>query len=146
MFLAYVLAMIAAALPSTHPPTPTVTSLGVTRSATLGSHCWQNGDTGECADAPFIEPRHHLAWHAGRPIVVDLKLPARSLQAQAMSVTKRGARVRRLITVSAHRRGTAGRRWVVRLPSRARADNVLSLFGQFTQGEVSASIGIREQR
>ena len=139
----------AAARTRHNPPTPRVRTLGVTRPVELVSFCWsyQNGDGtggGECADGEVHKPDRTLRWRSRNRFVVDFRLPAHDVGVEAVRLT--GGRQRHVVQAHVAAANGSGRRWLLRLPRRAAADNVLIISARFAQGDVEAELGIRRVR
>ena len=132
-----------------HPPVPRVSTLGVTRSATLVSYCWTHhladGEAlGTCADGTPGHSAHPLRWRPGVDIRVDLRLPAHGVQIQAMRITGHiDGRPTHIVGLKVLRVDPSGDRWVFRLPRRAASDTDLLISGFFANGDVEADLGIR---
>src|SRR5437763_16470016 len=130
-----------------HPPVPRVSTLGVTRSATLVSYCWAvehgNRASGICADGTLGTPAHTLRWRHGVKLVADLRLPAHDVQIQAVRLDGQGGQPSHVIDLKVKAADQAGRRWAFRLPRRAVRDNALLISANFAQGDEFAELGIR---
>jgi hypothetical protein len=131
----------------TQPPIPRVSTLGVTRLATLVSYCWAEklpggGSHGACVDGTTGHPAHTLQWEPGVQVRVDLGLVARNVDIQATRLGGVGARPSHVIDVKVARIDASGRRWTLRLPSRAKRDTDLLISAQFANGDVEADLGI----
>jgi hypothetical protein len=138
----------AAAVSRQRPPTPTLSTLGVKRPATLVSYCWtrprsDGSRRGICADGVPGHPARTLPWRAGTKIVLDLRLPAHRVTVQAVRISVPGARPTHVIEAHAAASDASGRRWVFRLSRKARVDTELLIFGRFAQGDAEAELGIR---
>lgn len=130
------------------PPTPQVSTLGVTGSATLVSYCWTEtlpggGGRGVCADGAPGRPAHTLPWRPGATIRIDLRLPAHDVQVQAIRITGGfGGRQSDVVRLSVVRVDRAGQSWSVRLPRRAARDSDLLISARFANGDVTADLGL----
>jgi hypothetical protein len=129
------------------PPAPRVSTLGVTRAATLDSYCWNvslgNGSsTGTCADGTFGHPDHTVLWRPAAKLVVHQGLPVHDVHIQAVRLTSRGARPTHVIQLHLMRADRTGRSWSLRLPRKATHDNELLISARFTHGDAEAEIGI----
>jgi hypothetical protein len=133
--------------PAGRPPEPLVSTLGVSRSATLVSYCWQvtgrGSSRGECADGAPGSPAHILRWRAGASVSIDLYLPAHGVQIEAARIGGFGRAVRHVIHLRPRRVDRAGRRWVIRLPRRAEDDTDLLITARFVNGDLGADVGLR---
>lgn len=132
-----------------HPPAPQVSTLGVTRSATLWGYCWSHtlpggGGRAVCADGAPGHPAQTLRWLPGATIRVDLRLPAHDVQIQAVRITGFWLRGRQsiIVTLSVERVDRAGHIWSVRLPRRSARDNDLLIFARFANGDLAADVGL----
>ena len=134
-----------------HPPTPQVSTLGVTRSATLVGYCWSQtlpggGGRGVCADGAPGDPAHTLRWRPGATIRIDLRLPAHDVHIQAVRITGGfGGRPSIIVTLSVERVDRAGHIWSIRLPPRSAGDNDLLIFARFTNGDLLADLGLHRK-
>jgi len=129
------------------PPKPKVTTLGVTKYASLVSYCWQSDGKGICADGAGGSPKSTIAWRAGREVRIDFRLPAREVSAQTVHIATPGAPPTHEVKLRAKRLDKAGRRYLVRLLSRSKGANELTLFARFKeQGDVFAELGLRRLR
>jgi hypothetical protein len=134
-----------------HPPIPRVSTLGVTRKATLVSYCWQTQSAageggGGCADGIPGDPAHMLLWRPGRNVWVDLGRPAHDVQIQAVRFTDAtGSRPHETVRVTIIALDQTGRHWKFRLPRRARRDTDLLIGAHFQNGDIEADIGIRRR-
>jgi hypothetical protein len=126
-----------------------VSTLGVTRSATLVSYCWSEHlagglDVGRCADGNPGHAAHTLRWRPGARVGVDLRLPAHDVRIEAVRIAGRpGRRPGQVVRLHAARVDSVGRRWAVRLPQRASNDTDLLISAQFADGDVEADLGLR---
>ena len=134
----------------THPPTPRVSTLGVTRSATLVSYCWTHklpagGSQGVCADGTLVHPAHTLRWEPGARVRVDLGLAAHDVEIQAVRLEAAGGRhsLSHIIRLRIAGIDASGRRWKLRLPRRAKTDTELLISARFANGDVEADLGLR---
>jgi hypothetical protein len=138
------------------PPVPRVSTLGVTRSATLVSYCWSEhvaggGASGTCVDGIPGHPAHTLDWRPSAKLRVDLRLPAHDVQIQAVRITSGiggrpsgiGGRPSHVVRLHVARVDRAGRLWTVRLPQRSASDTDLMISAFFTDGDIEADLGIR---
>jgi hypothetical protein len=133
---------------ATRPPTPRVSTLGVTRSATLVSYCWTQNfpggvSHGACADGIPGHPTHTLLWEPGAQIRADLGVAAHDVNVQAARFGAAGGRPSHIIHIRITGMDAGGRRWTFRLPTRAKRDTDLLISGQFANGDVEADLGIR---
>jgi hypothetical protein len=130
------------------PPEPRVSTLGVTRSASLFSYCWTEvtpggGGRGACGDGAPGKPSHTLRWRAGATVSFDLRLPAHDVQSQAVRITGGyGGRQSKVVRLALHRSDPAGRHWTTRLPGRAAPDTDLVVSASFANGDLGADIGL----
>lgn len=151
--------LILALLPSAglaavpRPPTPRVTTLGVTRAATLVSYCWSQHSpdgmgSGVCADGVLATPSasRSLSWRPRHAIYLDLRLPAHDVTVDVVRVARSGAAPRDRVRLRVRQLGAGGRRWFVVVPRRALRANALVIGAQFDEGGLSAAIGLRPAR
>lgn len=130
-----------------HPPTPQVSTLGLTRSGTLVSYCWSEplaggGGRGVCADGAPGHPAHSLLWRPGAMIRIDLLLPAHNVQIQAVRITGGfGGRQSDAVKLGVLRVDRAGRVWSTRLPRRAAQDTDLLISANLANGDLFADLG-----
>src|SRR5262249_9157554 len=133
---------------STHPPMPRVTSLGVTRSATMLSYCWWqtsgNYGSGSCTGVLGLRAAHSLRWRLGANIRVDLRRPTHDVEMQAARRTVRGEEG--VIHLNIVRKDPAGQHWALPLPGRAARDTDLMISASFAHGDIQADLGIRPSR
>jgi hypothetical protein len=124
-----------------------VSTLGVTRSASLVSYCWtdQLRGQGTCADGTPGHPAHTLRWQPGAKVRVDLRLPAHHVQIQAARFASVGSRPDHIIQLKITRINTSRRWWMLRLPRRATRDTELLIFAFFANGDVEAELGIHRR-
>jgi hypothetical protein len=132
------------------PPTPRLTTLGVTRSASLESYCWTQrlGDgssAGMCADGVFGTPTQSVSWRPRQAIYLDLRLPAHGVTVAAARLARTGSAPHERVALRVRPVGTSGTRWVIVVPRTALRSNVLVIGAQFAQGDVSAAIGLRRR-
>jgi hypothetical protein len=132
-------AAVAAPSPAVRPPAPRLTTLGVTRAATLVTYCW----AGTCADGVAGQPDHILRWRAGATIRLDLRLPAHDVSVEAERIVKLGAAPRGVVAIHARRLDEGGRRWALRIPSRAGRATDLLISARFAGGDMLADLGLR---
>ncbi len=130
------------------PPMPRVSTLGVSRSATLVSYCWTEplpggGGRGACADGMPGRPAHVMRWRPGVRLRVDLRLPARKLHIQVARFGRAGKRSGPVFDVRGVRLDASGRRWTLSLPRKAQRDTDLLISAYFGRGDVEADLGIR---
>jgi hypothetical protein len=130
------------------PPIPRVSTLGVTRSATLVSYCWTRhlpGGTnaGACADGQPGAPANTIRWRPGVKVRLDLRLPAHGVQIQAARFSSAGSRPSRLVQLKITRIDPSGRRWMFRLPRRAKHATDLLISARFANGDIEAELGLR---
>lgn len=131
-------------------PVPLISTLGVTRSATLVSYCWTRsrpGGTaiGMCADGTLGHAAHTLRWRPGAPIIIDLRLPGHGVSVQASQIATTAPAMHDVRAVHVRPFNRSGRR-VIRLPVGAQRDNDLLVSATFAQGDVTADIGLQELR
>jgi hypothetical protein len=74
---------------------------------------------------------------------VDLRLPAHGVQIQAARFASAGSRPNDIIRVKIVRIDGSRRRWMLRLPRRAKRDTDLLISAFFARGDVEADLGIR---
>jgi hypothetical protein len=135
-----------AASPDARPPAPRLTTLGVTRSATLVSYCWPQGANSQmCADGVAGRPAHILRWRAGAAIRLDLRLPARSVRVDAARIAEAGGPLRGQVHLHPRRLDGTGRRWELRIPRRAGRVTDLLIFARFEHGDFLADLGLRRR-
>jgi hypothetical protein len=134
----------------TRPPAPLVSTLGVSRSATIVSYCWTRarpggGRVGECADGMAGHPDHTLRWRPGAAVSIDLRLPAHGVTFQTQRISRPGRPPVHFppLSIRARRVDRAGRRWSIRLPARSRRDTDLLIAATFANGDVFADLGLR---
>lgn len=132
------------------PPIPRVSSLGVTRRATLVSYCWSEtfpgGGRGVCADGTPGDPAQTLRWRPGARIRVDLRLPAHDVRIQAVRFPGGiGTRPIHIVRLKIVRVDQAGRRWTLHLSRRATRDTDLLIFATFANGDIAGDLGIRRR-
>jgi hypothetical protein len=132
----------------TRPPAPVVSTLGVSRSATIVSYCWTQArpggaGVGGCADGTADHPDHRLRWRPGATVTIDLRLPAHGVTFQTERISSPGRPPGHTLTVSARRVDRAGRQWIIRLPARAERDTDLLIFATFANGDVFADLGLQ---
>ncbi len=119
------------------PPTPRLSTLGVTRSASLVSYCWTRHLPGGTA--------HTLRWRPGVKVRLDLRLPAHGVQIQAARFTSAGSRPSHLVQLKITRIDARGRRWMFRLPRRAKHATDLLISARFANGDIEADLGLGRQ-
>ena len=141
-------AVSAATSARTRPPTPFVSTLGVSRTATIVSYCWTQtrpggGVVGECADGVAGHPDRTLRWRPDAAIAIDLRLPAHGVTFQTERFSSPGRPPDHPLVVRARRVDRAGRHWIIRLPARAERDTDLLIFATFANGDVFADLGLR---
>jgi hypothetical protein len=134
-------AAVAPPPPAGGPPAPRLTTLGVTRTATLVSYCWG----GMCADGVAGQPDHVLRWRAGGTVRLDLRLPARDVSVKAERIVTPGAASRGVVALHARRLDGTGRRWALRIPSRAGRATDLLISARFAGGDILADLGLRHR-
>jgi hypothetical protein len=149
------LARVTAGRPSVpeavRPPSPQVSTLDVTRTATLFTYCWTQarpggGERGVCADGAPGRPAQTLRWRPGVAVTVDLRLPAHNVQIGAVRIRGGfGGRQSDLVHLRARRVDQAGRRWVIRLPRRAGRDTDLLISARFANGDLGADLGLQRR-
>ncbi len=132
------------------PPTPRLSTLGVTRSASLVSYCWTRhlpGGTeeGACIDGVPGAPAHTLSWRPGVKVRLDLRLPVHGVQIQAARFTSAGSRPSHLVQLKITRIDARGRRWMFRLPRRAKHATDLLISARFANGDIEADLGLGRQ-
>jgi hypothetical protein len=132
------------------PPAPFVSTLGVSRAATIVSYCWTKtrlggGTVGECADGIAGHPDHTLRWRLGAAVLIDLRLPAHDVTFQTERISSPGRPPVHLhpLTIRTRRVDRAGRRWIIRLPARATRDTDLLIAARFANGDVFADLGLQ---
>ena len=123
------------------PPKPTLTSLGVTRTATLGTYCW----TTRCVTAaPIPIPGPSLPITAGHDVLVDTELPARAVGywfSDGLSAGPTGEPP--ASRGDARRADESGRRWLIPVASRALRAPELRLDVGYPNG-VSSGVRVHE--
>ncbi|HEY6399008.1 MAG TPA: hypothetical protein VIX82_16290 [Solirubrobacteraceae bacterium] len=130
------------------PPTPRVSTLGESRSATLDSYCWTErlaggAGRGVCADGAPGHPAQILRWRDGDSIRVELNLPAHSLQVQAVRITGGfGGRQSDIVPLDVARVDGAAHTWTFRLSRRSARDTDLLIFASFANGDICAELGL----
>lgn len=132
---------------SARPPQPTLTTLDVTRSASVVSYCWsspqpQGGTIGACADGTAGHAARTLRWRPRAPLRLDLHLPARAVRVDAAKHPERAQSVRDLIHIRLHRVDRAGRRWLFYLTPTTKGDTDLLISAWFARGDIEADIGL----
>ena len=132
------------------PPTPRISTLGVTRLASPFSYCWEQAlaggkGAGVCADGAPGAPAHSLRWRPGAPVSIDLRLAAHNVQIEVARIGGFAQRMHDVVHLNARRVDQAGRLWVIRLPQRAIQDTDLLISALFANGDLSADIGLRQQ-
>jgi hypothetical protein len=135
------------ASPQLRPPAPLVSTLGITRSATLVSYCWMQtlpggGGRGVCADGMLGRAVHTLRWQPGRAVLIDLRLPAHDVQVEAARITDPGRPARHVLALRTRRTDRTGRRWITHLPASATSDTDLVISARFENGDLTADLGI----
>jgi hypothetical protein len=135
-------AAAAAPSPAADPPVPRLTTLGVTRTATLVSYCWG----GRCSDGPGGQSDHILRWRAGATVRLDLRLPAHDVSVEAERIVTPGAAPRGVVALHARPLDGTGRRWAFRIPSRASRATDLFISAYFAGGDILADVGLRRRR
>jgi hypothetical protein len=130
-----------------HPPKPKVTTLGVTKYASLVSYCWHTDGKGTCADGVGGSPKSTIAWRAGREVRIDFRLPVHEVSVQTVHIAKLGAPSTGEVKLRVKRLDKAGRRYLVRIAARSKGANELVMFARFVeQGDVFAELGLRRLR
>jgi hypothetical protein len=136
---------------STHPPRPSLRTLGVTQAATLVSYCWSyrtkgGGGVGQCVDGTLANPAQTLRWRPRVPVRLDLHLPAHGVRVDAYRQPS-GPRARDTrVRIHLHRVDSAGRRWVFYVPPATKDHTDLAISAIFTRGDVFAEIGLRKAK
>jgi hypothetical protein len=125
--------------PASRPPAPRVSTLGVTRIATLVSSCWSASGPGVCADGAPGHAGQILRSSSDAPVRVDLRLAAHDVHFETARVIPPGAE-RDVAHVRARPLDRVGRRWTVCLSPRARRANDLLIFARFAQGDMLADL------
>jgi hypothetical protein len=130
---------------SSRPPQPSLTTLGVTRTAVLVSYCWADRgrpETTACADGSLARVPVTLPWRPRAEVRLDLHLPAHDVDVVAshQSVGRGG----RVIQTRLHLRtmDSAGRRWAFQIPPRTRVGTDLLVSAHFAQGDVFAAVAL----
>jgi hypothetical protein len=143
-------AVSAAMAARTRPPAPLVSTLGVSRSATVVSYCWTQtrpggGRVGQCADGIAGHPDHTLRWRPGAAVSVDLRLPAHGVTFQTQRISDPGRAPVHFhpLTIRARRVDRAGRHWSIRLPTRSKRDTDLLIAATLANGDVFADLGLQ---
>jgi hypothetical protein len=90
-------------------------------------------------------PDHILRWRAGATVRLDLRLPAHDVSVKAERIATPGARPRGVVRLHARRLDGTGRRWALRIPSRARRATDLLIFARFEGGDMLADLGLRRR-
>lgn len=137
--------------PSFHrlrPPAPLVSTLGARRAATLFSYCWQQArpggaGSGVCADGAPGSPAHILRWRPGAAVTVDLRLPAHDVRVDAARIGGFGRPMRDVVHLHPGLIDRSGRRWLIRLPTRAGRDTDLVVSARFADGDLGADLGLQ---
>jgi hypothetical protein len=130
------------------PPMPRVSTLGVTRDATLWGYCWsqaraEGGGVGVCADGAPGSPAHTLRWRFGTAVIIDLRLPAHDVRIDVARIGGFGRPPHDVIHLRAHHVDRT--RWLVVLPEAAAHGTDLLISATFANGDLSADLGL-EQR
>ncbi len=148
------LALLAAAAPvaavsaaPSGPPKPKVTTLGVTRFATVFTSCWSYGSRRECLQNGTIgNPSATLRWRSGAKVVVDLRRAAQDVSISAEHVDGANVVARDSVKLTLHRIGSSGRHWFVRLPPRAARSTDLIVYARLgDRGDLVADLGLRRR-
>jgi hypothetical protein len=125
--------------PALRPPAPRVSTLGVTRIATLVSYCWFASGQGICADGAPGHAAQILRWNSNTPVRVELRLAAHDVHFETARVIAPGAE-RDLAHLRAPPLDRVGRRWIFCLPPRARRANDLLIFARYARGDMLADL------
>jgi hypothetical protein len=133
---------------TTRPPRPQVTTLGVTRWASLVSYCWtrpadHGGNVGVCVDGIPGRPAHKVDWRPGATVAVDLHLPSSDVEIQAARFNRFGKQIGVMIALQHERDDHAGRRWTVTIPAAARRSTDMLISAHFARGDIFADVGLR---
>jgi hypothetical protein len=132
------------------PPVPRVTTLGVTRAATLVSYCWSHstpggGGRGVCADGAPGHPAHILRWRPGVTVTIDLRLPASDVHIEVARIAGFAKPVHNTIGLRPLREDPQGRSWTVQLPRTASRSTDLLIFARFAHGDIYADLGLHSK-
>jgi hypothetical protein len=129
------------------PPKPKVTTLGVTRFATVFTSCWRYGTRKQCvANGSVGYPSSKIRWRPGAKVTIDLRLPASDVNITAERVDGGGVVAADSVKLAMHRIGSGGRRWLVRLPALAGRCTDLIIYARLgTRGEIVADLGLRRR-
>jgi hypothetical protein len=127
------------------PPKPRVTTLGVTRSATVFTSCWRYGTRKQCVASGSVGyPSSRVRWRPGAKVTIDLRLPAGDVNITAEHVDDGAVVAADSVRLAMHRIGSDGRRWLVRLPALAARCTDLIIYARLgSRGEIVADLGLR---
>ena len=130
--------------PALRPPAPRVSTIGITRIATLVSYCWNESGNGVCADGAPGHASHVLRWRADAPVRVDLRLAADDVSFQTARIVPPGAE-RDFGYVRVRPLDRNGRSWIFCLPPHARRANDLLISARFADGDMLADLRLEPE-
>jgi hypothetical protein len=142
--LVALMAPVSVAAAPAGPPKPKVTTLGVTRSATVFTSCWRYGTRKRCVESGSVgHPASRIRWTPGAKVTIDLRLPASDVNITAERVADDSVVAADSVRLAMHRVGSGGRRWLVRLPARADRCTDLIMYARLgDRGEIVADLGL----
>ena len=149
LMLAAVASAASAATAPSGPPRPKVTTLGVSRYATVFQSCWGYASKRRCvATAGGVgHPSSTILWRPGATLTIDLRLAAQDVNISAEHVIDGAVVAGDSVRLALRRVDSDGRRWRVSLPARAAKSTDLVIYARHgDRGDLVADLGLRRRR